>query len=106
MVAHPYCQVTISATSKAEANRISDMLVKEKLMPGTLIIHGPSRYWWKGKIVEKIYYNVKGFTLRKHKTEIIRAVKKVHTDQCPIIAFVPIDGNKEFLVWIHSSVRP
>lgn len=104
-MASTYCQVTISATSKNEADRISDLLVRKKLLPGTLIVHGPSRYWWKGKIVEKVYYNVQGFTLRKHKTEIIRTVIKVHTDQCPIMAFVPIDGNKEFLAWIRESVQ-
>lgn len=104
MAAHPYCQVTISATSKAEANRISDTLVKKKLLPGTLIIHGPSRYWWKGKIVEKVYYNVKGFTLLKHKPGIIREVRKIHSDKCPILAFAPIDGNKEFLAWIRESL--
>lgn len=104
-MASTYCQVIISATSKNEADRISDMLVRKKLLPGTLILHGPSRYWWKGKIVEKIYFNVQGFTLRKNMKSIIREVKKIHSDECPIIAFVPIDGNKEFLAWIHESLQ-
>ena len=104
-MASQYCQVTISATSKKEANSISNLLVRKKLLPGTLIIHGPSRYWWKGKIVEKIYYNVEGFTVRKHKAGIIHEVKKIHSDTCPIITFVPIEGNREFLTWIRESVR-
>lgn len=103
-MASTYCQATISATSKKEADRISDLLVRKKLLPGTLIVRGPSRYWWKGKIVEKIYFNVQGFTLRKNTKNIIREVKKIHSDECPIIAFVPIDGNKEFLAWIQESV--
>jgi uncharacterized protein involved in tolerance to divalent cations len=50
-----FCQVLISATTKKEANKISDVLIKKRLIAGSLIIKGPSRYWWKGKIVEKEY---------------------------------------------------
>jgi len=39
-----YCQVLISATTKEEADNISDSLVKNKLIAGSLIIKGPSRY--------------------------------------------------------------
>jgi periplasmic divalent cation tolerance protein len=100
-----FCQALISATAKEEANKISDALVKKKLIAGSLIIKGPSRYWWEGKIVEKEYYNISAFSLMKNKLKIIEEVKKIHSDKCPIIAFSKIDGNKEFLKWIKESVE-
>jgi periplasmic divalent cation tolerance protein len=100
-----FCQVLISATSKDEANKISDNLVKKKLIAGSLIIKGPSRYWWQNKIVEKEYYNVQAFSLIKNKERIISDVKKIHSDKCPIIAFFEMDGNKEFLDWVKNSVQ-
>ncbi len=100
-----FCQVTINATNKEEANNISDILVKNKLVAGSLIINGPSRYWWQGKIVEKIYYNIQAFSLIKNKEKIIKEVKKIHLDECPIIVFSKIDGNNEFLKWIRDSVE-
>lgn len=100
-----YCQITISATNKKEADNISDNLVKKKLIAGSLIIKGPSRYWWDNKIVEKIYYNIQAFSLVKHKNKIIKEVKKIHSDKCPIIFFSKIDGNLEFLDWIDRSVE-
>lgn len=100
-----FCQVIISATSKEEANNISDSLVMKKLIAGSLIIKGPSRYWWDGKIVEKEYFNVQAFSLMKNKDKIIDDVKKIHSDKCPIIPFLNIDGNKEFLNWIKEFVR-
>lgn len=100
-----YCQVLISATTRKEANAISDLLVKKKLIAGSLLLKGPSRYWWEGRIVEKEYYNVQAFTLARHKKKIIDEVKGVHSDQCPIIAFFALDGNKDFLRWIEESVR-
>lgn len=100
-----YCQVLISAVNPKEANAISDLLVKKRLVAGSLIIKGPSRYWWKGKIVEKEYYNVQAFSLLKKKKKIISEIKKIHSDKCPIIAFFQMDGNKEFLDWISESAE-
>lgn len=100
----PFCQILISATSKEEANKISDELVKKKLVAGSLITKGDSRYWWGGKIVEKEYYNISAFSLIKNKEIVIEEVKKIHSDKCPIIAFFSMTGNKEFLDWIKNSV--
>jgi uncharacterized protein involved in tolerance to divalent cations len=100
-----FCQVIISATNKKEANKISDILLKKKLIAGSLIIRGPSRYWWKNKIVEKEYYNIQAFSLMKNKPKIISEVRKIHSDKCPIIAFFKIDGNDEFLNWVKKSIE-
>lgn len=100
-----HCQVVISATSKEEADKISDELIKGKLIAGSLIIKGPSRYWWEGKIIEKEYFNIQAFSLINHKEEIIAEVRKIHSDVCPIITFSTIDGNEEFLEWVKDSVR-
>lgn len=98
------CQVIISATSRREANRISDALVKKRLVAGTLILKGDSRYWWKKKIVRKTYWNIQAFSIQRNKTKIIAIVKKIHSDECPIITFTRIDGNQEFLKWVKESV--
>jgi uncharacterized protein involved in tolerance to divalent cations len=98
-------QIWISAKNNQEANKISDSLVIKKLIAGSLIIKGDSRYWWEGKIVEKEYYNISCFSLMKNKEQIIKEVKKLHSDKCPIIAFTKIDGNSEFLNWVIDSVK-
>ena len=100
-----FCQVIISSTTKEEADKISDKLVTSKLIAGALILRGPSRYWWKDEIVEKEYYNIQAFSLTKNKKEIIEEVKKIHSDECPIIAFFKMDGNSEFLNWVETSVE-
>lgn len=100
-----FCHALISATSKKEANAISDTLVKKRLIAGSLIVKGDSRYWWKGKVVEKQYFNISAFSLMKNKSKIIEEIKKIHSDECPIIAFFDIDGNEEFLRWIKESVQ-
>lgn len=100
-----FCQVLISAPTKPEADEISDSLVRKRLIAGSLILKGPSRYWWQGKIVEKEYYNIQAFSLTVNKSKIIAEVKKIHSDECPIIAFFEMDGNEEFLKWVKESVE-
>jgi uncharacterized protein involved in tolerance to divalent cations len=100
-----FCQVIISATSEKEAKLISQILIKKKFIAGSLIIKGPSIYWWQDKIVEKIYYNVHAYSLLSKKKEIISEVEKVHQDQVPVISFSKIDGNKSFLEWIKKYVN-
>ena len=91
-----YCQVIISATSKEEAEQLSDTLVKNRLVAGSLIVKGDSRYWWEEKIIEKEYYNVQAFSLLKNKQRIIEQVERIHSDKTPIISFSKIDGNDKF----------
>jgi uncharacterized protein involved in tolerance to divalent cations len=100
-----YCRAIISATSKKEAEKISIALVKSRLVAGIMVYKGDCLYWWRGKVVKRIYWNISAFTITKHKKKIIAVAKKLHSDKCPIIAFNEIDGNKDFLLWIKESVK-
>jgi len=100
-----FCQVLISATTKNEVDRIIDKLLGKKLIAGALITSGPSRYFWKGKIEEKSYFNISAFSLMENKKSIISEVEKIHSDKAPIIAFIKIDGNDKFLKWIENEIR-
>jgi uncharacterized protein involved in tolerance to divalent cations len=100
-----HCRVRISATTEDEANSISKTLVNKMLVAGTMIYKGLCHYRWKDKVVEHIYWNIGAFSLDRHKQAIIDEVKNLHSDDCPIIAFNDIDGNKEFLDWIEESVK-
>lgn len=100
-----FCQIIISAVNRNEADRISDRLLKKRLIAGSLIINGPCKFWWKGKIVNTTYHNVQAFSLFKHKTSIISEIEKMHQDETPLISFTNIEGNHKFLEWIKESVK-
>lgn len=98
-------KVVISSTSKDEADEISDMLVRDELIAGTMIFSGPSRYHWDGEIVEKEYFRVQGHTREENKERIIEKVEDMHSDDVPIIEFTEVEGNKGFLEWVEKSVK-
>jgi uncharacterized protein involved in tolerance to divalent cations len=70
---------------------------------GGLIIHGPSRYWWEGKIEEREYYNISTFIPEKNKVTLISEVKAISSDKTPIIALLPMEGSRDFLDGIDKS---
>lgn len=100
-----FCRVRIGATTEEKANAISLALVKNKLVAGTLIHSGNCHYWWKNEINEKVYWSIEAFSFLENKDKIIEEVKKIHSDQCPVIAFNNIDGSEDFLNWIKESVE-
>lgn len=100
-----FYRVLVSATSAKEANKISDILLNQKLIAGALITVGLSKHWWNRRIDQAKYYNISAFTIDKNRNKIIKEVEKIHKDECPIIAFSAISGNKKFLNWIKISTK-
>jgi periplasmic divalent cation tolerance protein len=100
-----YCKVRIGAPTKEQANNISKTLVEKRLVAGTFISKGNCHYWWDNKVNEKAYWNTEAFSIIKCKENIIEEVRKIHSDEVPIIAFNEIDGNTEFLKWIEDSLK-
>jgi uncharacterized protein involved in tolerance to divalent cations len=99
-----FCYIVISATSREEADRISEVLVEKKLIAGSLILKGDSRFWWKGRVENEPYWNVHAYSLIRNKERVIEEVEGMHKDEVPIIAFLKIDGNEKFLNWIREEI--
>jgi uncharacterized protein involved in tolerance to divalent cations len=99
-----HLQVFISAENKEQADNMLDSLLRKHLVSGGLITNGPSRFWWKGEITETNYFNISSFTTEKNKQAVIDDVKKNSVEEVPMVWFVNIDGNKEFLNWVEENV--
>ena len=99
-----YYRAIISAPDKEQSGAILDSLLMQKIVAGGLISHGPSRYWWEGKIAEQDYYNISVFIPASKKELLIADVRKISKDETPIVALFPMDGNQEFLDWVDESV--
>lgn len=100
-----YFQVFISAENGMQADKILESLLKKKLVAGGLLLNGPSRFWWRGKIVDMNYTNISTFTKSELKKAVIGDVRKTSVEEVPMIWFVEFEGNKELLNWIEESLR-
>jgi len=101
-----YIVVFVTAANMDEAKRISEGLLKEKLVACVNIIDNvQSFFWWQGKIdnTKELLLVIKS---KKAKLNaIIETVKSLHSYDVPeIIALPIIAGYKDYLRWIDESL--
>ncbi|NQV00042.1 MAG: divalent-cation tolerance protein CutA [Parcubacteria group bacterium] len=101
-----YYRVIISATSKEEADKITELLLKDKIIAGGFITSGESHHWWEGRIDREEYFNISCFTINENKNKIIKIVEENSEDEVPGVVFFKIDyGNENFLNWIEENIK-
>jgi periplasmic divalent cation tolerance protein len=102
-----YVVAFITANDCEEAEKIAMLLLKRRQAACVNVISEVnSRFWWQDKIESA------GENLLVVKTkaallpDIIKTVKKNHSNEVPeIIAMPIIGGNQEYLDWIDSEVK-
>ena len=99
--------IFITTSTKKEAKKISNNLLKEKLVSCVNIIKGVnSHFWWKGKIESANEVLLIAKTESRFFNDIVKIVKTLHSYEVPeIIALPIIDGNKDYLNWISKSIK-
>lgn len=99
--------VFITTSTEKEAQKISNNLLKEKLVSCVNIIKGVnSRFWWKDKIESANEFLLIAKTELNLFKNIVKIVKTLHSYEVPeIIALPIIDGNKDYLDWIKKSIK-
>ena len=97
--------IFVTAKDGAQAKRIAEKLVAEKLAACANIVSGiQSIFHWKGKVdrAREVLLVLK--SRRRHFPAIVKTVKAMHSYDVPeIIALPIIEGNKDYLQWITDS---
>jgi len=99
--------VYITAPSEAEALRIAQALVAERLAAcATLVPSIRSFYWWRGALEEGTEVVVVAKTRAALVPELVARVKSNHSYQCPDVVALPINGgNPDYLAWVAAETR-
>ena len=101
-----YLQVSTTASSREDAERIAKGLVDSKLAACAQIV-GPieSVYRWKGAVERQIEWLCLIKTTEAAYSEVERAVLEMHPYETPEIAAVPIvTGSAAYLAWLREQV--
>ncbi len=99
--------VLVTTKDKAEADKISQTLLQEKLIACANIISPVSScFLWQGKIDRTEECLV---VMKTHKDlfpELAVRVKALHSYEVPEILALPVvDGSGEYLAWMRSAIR-
>lgn len=99
--------VYITTRDEAEAARIGEALVRERLAACANVL-GPIRsfYWWEGKVQD----DREAVLVLKSRDALIEPlvarVKALHSYSCPCVVALEIaQGNPDFLRWIGEETR-
>lgn len=95
--------VYITVGNMENASQIARELVSRRLAACVNMFPVSSVYRWKGEIEEdnEIAMFVKTDSSRFE--EITKLVKSLHTYEMPAIEFWGIEGEKEYLDWVHVN---
>ena len=100
-----FAAVFITASGRKEAEKLSRMLVGEKLAACVNMLPAlRSRYRWKGRIETASEVLLIAKTRRSLVSRLVRRVKAAHSYGVPEVIALPIlAGNPDYLRWIKSS---
>ncbi len=100
--------IYITASSKEEAKRIGEAVVKERLAAcANIIPEIYSIYWWKSNLEKSPEAVLLLKTTMDKAEEVIRRVKELHSYEVPDITVIPIEkGLREYIDWVKEEVKP
>lgn len=101
-----YIMITTTFDNKDEANKISELLLKERLVSCCQLSNITSSYHWKGKIEHTEEYLLQMKSKRELYKEIEKVILDKHSYETPqLIAYDIVDGYKSYLDWIEEETK-
>ncbi|RLG51127.1 MAG: divalent-cation tolerance protein CutA [Thermoproteota archaeon] len=100
-------QVFISAGSREEAEKVARVLVERRLAACAQVV-GPVRsfYWWKGRMEEADEWLCLAKSSREKLSELVRAVKEVHSYEVPEVIAAPVVGGlSSYIRWVEEELK-
>ncbi len=97
--------IYMTTETEADAERIGQALVSERLAACINIVAGMrSMYWWDGAVQQ----SSETILIAKTRTSLVdrltERVRELHAYECPCIVSLAIDGgNPAFLDWIDAE---
>jgi periplasmic divalent cation tolerance protein len=101
-----FFQVTTSAGSRKEADRIAAELVERRLA-GCVQIVGPVRsvYRWQGQVEQADEWLCLVKTSSDRYAAVEAAIRALHSYECPEIIATPfVAGSDAYLTWLAAQV--
>ena len=99
--------VYITTSDIAEAEKIGNLLLKERLAACINIIDGMrSIFWWEGSLDQGRETILLAKTKAGLLDELTDTVKAAHSYDLPCILALPlVGGNRDFIEWICSETK-
>jgi periplasmic divalent cation tolerance protein len=101
-----FLQITTTASSGEEADRLADALIERRLA-GCVQIVGPvcSVYRWQGAVERADEWLLLIKTSRDAYAAVEAAIRELHSYECPEIIATPVEsGSPAYLQWLAGQI--
>lgn len=100
-----FALIYITHSSKAEAQRLSQHLLEQKMVACANIFPITSAYWWQGSIQnEEEWVSIVKTTIEKYEP-VKTIVEQIHPYEVPCILKIEVEANAAYEQWIRGSVQ-
>ena len=101
----PLISVFVSHKSFEEARKITDHLLKQRLIACSTTFPSRSSFWWQGKIEhqEEVVSILK--TKQENWEKLKVEITKIHPFKVPAIIKYPVEANKVYEDWVQKEVQ-
>jgi periplasmic divalent cation tolerance protein len=100
------CLVYIIAADEAEADKLMEHLLKERLVACVNYFPVKSKYWWKGKLETDTEVAMLAKTKEELADKVIEEVRKLHSYDVPAIDVIPISSSyQELSDWVDEETK-
>ena len=99
-----YIIITTTFDNKDELDKVSKILLEDRLVSCCQVYNIESSYWWKDNIVDANEYLLKMKTKKELYKEVERIILENHSYEVPeIITYNIEDGYSKYLNWIDKE---
>ena len=97
--------VYITCKDRKEAKKISEHLLKKRLIACANIFPVESMYWWKGKIVNEKEIVLICKSKENKFSGIKKAIKKIHSYEIPCIERIRTTADLDYEKWVKKELE-
>lgn len=88
-----------------EAKKITDHLLKQKLVACVTFFPIKSKFWWQGKINQANEVATLLKTKKENWEKVKKEIKKMHSYQAPGIEKMEFVANKDYEDWLRKVIK-
>jgi periplasmic divalent cation tolerance protein len=97
--------IYVTCKDEKEAEKISMLLLKKRLVACANIFPIKSMYWWNGKLEKSKETAIIAKTTGKNLNKAEKEIKKAHSYEVPCILKINAGASKEYMAWLKKETR-
>ena len=99
---HSIYLVLTAEVDEKRANKIAEVLLRQKLIPCITFKNIESHFWWEGEIKKSIEIQLIIKCKEENINKVCEKISEIHSYDLPEIIYFPVSADKAYYKWVNS----